>query len=87
MKKAEVLLWIMRICNRMNLSNKVSEMATLLFLRNEHLLKNYKPKTIAGGLVHIASVLCKERRTQGEISAFTGVSEVSIRKICKVLKF
>jgi len=87
MKKAEVLLWIMRISNRMNLSKKVSEMAFQLLLANQDLLKKYKPKTIAGGLIHIASKLCKEERNQKEISQIAQISEVSIRKVCKDVKF
>ena len=82
-KKVEVLLWIMRICNRMGLSRNVSELATRLMLSNPELLKKYRAKTIAGGLIHVASKFCREARTQKEISEMAGISEASIRKVCK----
>ena len=83
MKKAEVLLWILRICEKMKLSKKVSQIAMELLFSNEDIIKNHKPKTVAGALIHIASKLAGEGRSQVEISREAGISEVSLRNVVK----
>jgi transcription initiation factor TFIIB len=73
--------YISRFCSELKLSGDV-QAKTLEILKeaaHKELTSGRGPTGIAAASLYIASVLCGERRTQSEVAAVAGVTEVTIR--------
>lgn len=71
--------YISRFCNKLNLAHKTEKKA-------EEIIKLASKKGIIGGAnsiaaaaIYLASIICKEKRTQKLIAKKTGVTDVTIR--------
>jgi len=80
------------VCNKLNLSDNVitKSMEILnkigiknLFEKNE---LGFTPKVIVCSTVYIASMLCKESRTQQDIFFATGIRSGSISRCYKIIR-
>ena len=79
--------YISRFCSELKLSSNV-QTQTIDILReatNHELTSGRGPTGLAAASLYIASVLCKERRTQREVAETAGVTEVTIRNRYKEL--
>jgi transcription initiation factor TFIIB len=79
--------YISRFCSELKLSGNV-QAKTLEILGhavNQELTSGRGPTGLAAASLYISSVLCGERRTQREVAAIAGVTEVTIRNRYKEL--
>ncbi|HMA83799.1 MAG TPA: transcription initiation factor IIB [Candidatus Thermoplasmatota archaeon] len=79
--------YISRFSSQLRLSHDV-QTKTIEILKkaaHEELTSGRGPTGLAAAALYMASVLCGERRTQSEISAVAGVTEVTIRNRYKEL--
>jgi len=79
--------YIPRFCSELKLSSDV-QMKTLEILQEatrRELTSGRGPTGIAAASLHIATILCGERRTQSEVGKVAGVTEVTIRNRYKEL--
>jgi len=79
--------YIPRFSSKLKLSNDV-QVKTMEILKNaagKELTSGRGPTGLAAAALYIASVICKERRTQREVADVAGVTEVTIRNRYKEL--
>ena len=79
--------YISRFCNKLKLNANV-QAKTLEILKeaaDRELTSGRGPTGVAAASLYIASVICGERRTQSEVAAKAGVTEVTIRNHYKEL--
>ena len=79
--------YISRFCSELKLSNDV-QVKTIEILNQaakKELTSGRGPTGLASAALYIASVICGERRTQREVAAVAGVTEVTIRNRYKEL--
>jgi len=86
-RRSDILMYILRLSERLKLSTEVNQLAIELLFKNQEIVKNHSPKAIACALIYIASTLKNEKRSQKEIGDALKVSEQTIRKIVKEIKF
>ena len=80
--------YVSRFCSELNLSSNVKNrtLELLKYAEEKFLNIGRGPTGNAAAALYIASVQCKERRTQQEISRNAGVTEVTIRNRYKEIK-
>ena len=79
--------YIPRFCSELKLGGEVQVKATEILRKavDKELTNGQSPTGVAAASLYIASELCGERRTQGEITEVAGVTEVTIRNRYKEL--
>ena len=60
--------------------------AIVLDAEEDGLIGGKSPTVVAGSSLYLAGLICGEKRTQIDISTVAGVSDVAIRKCCKILR-
>jgi transcription initiation factor TFIIB len=73
--------FVPRFCSYLRLSDRVQAKAIQILKEAEkkEVTAGKGPTGVAAAAIYIASVLCGERRTQREVSAVAGITEVTIR--------
>jgi len=83
--------FVPRFCTTLNLNGEVQGRAIEVIekAKERYLISGRSPKAIAAAAIYIASILEGLDRSQNEISAVTGITEVTIRnrykELCKKL--
>ena len=80
--------YIPRYCELLNVSDTVMDRAITLCdeADDEGLVNGKAPTTVAAASIYLSSVIMGQKVTQRSVADVVGVSDVAIRKLCKVLK-
>ena len=73
--------YVTKLCSQLQLSQKTTKKTEELVetIIKKELISGRGPLGIVGAAIYLASVLCKEKRTQKEVARAAGVTEVTIR--------
>jgi transcription initiation factor TFIIB len=81
------LAYVTRFCNQLEVSQKVKNKSIEIIREasEKELISGRGPTGVAAAAIYISTVLCKEKKTQREISDVARVTEVTIRNRYKEL--
>ncbi|MBY9005771.1 MAG: transcription initiation factor IIB [Candidatus Lokiarchaeota archaeon] len=82
-----ITLFVSRYCSDLYLSNNVelTSLKILDIIEKRGLLIGKNPSSVIGAVIYTAAIINQERKTQKQISKVVGITESTIRELCRII--